>query len=127
MQRTCIRQSRLIFSIFLESEVASGRNTSRNECGHVIHKGFDLRRGKILAVGGHVSPTLHDLAGELRTRESHADIAQVGPTLAAKAINGVAVAALLILKDDRPLELKWRTMENLRVRSGLSRPSIHHR
>ena len=50
-----------------------------------------------MAVGGHVSPTLHDLADELGLGEAEPDIGERGAAFTAEVVDGVAVAALFVL------------------------------
>jgi hypothetical protein len=79
-----------------------------------------------LAVGGHVSPTLHDLADELGLGEAKADFAEAGTAFTAEAIDGVAVAALFVLEGNSALEFEWGSVKNFGVGCGFGGPTIHH-
>ena len=67
------------------------------------HEGLGLGGGEGIAVGGHVSAALQDLANDLVFRHARSDGVECGATLAADTGDGVAVAALLVLQDERSL------------------------
>ena len=91
-----------------------------------MDEGFDFAGREVLAVGGHVSPTLHDLADELGFGEAEADFAEGGTAFTAEAVDGMAVAALFVLEGDGALEFEGRAVEDFGVGCGFGGPTIHH-
>src|SRR5258706_6444768 len=61
---------------------------------------------EVLSVGGHVAPALDHLADELIARQSDRDFVERRTALATAVAEGVAVAALLDLEDQRSLALQ---------------------
>jgi hypothetical protein len=71
-----------------------------------IQKGdqrFDLSGGKIFAIGRHVSAAGHNLEAQLIEGHARGNIIERRTALAALAANGVAIAALLALKNGSSL------------------------
>src|SRR5258707_2924740 len=86
-----------------------------------------LRRTQILPVCGHVAASLDHLADKLVLREPHGNAIQSRPSLPAALPEGVAVAALLNLKNERALALKRRCTVYKSLRHGIAAPSVHVR
>jgi hypothetical protein len=70
----------------------------RNECSR-------LRGVQVPPISRHIASALDYLADQLILREPYGDSIQLRPPLAADAAQGVAVVALLHLKNKRPLPL----------------------
>ena len=58
-----------------------------------------------IAVGWHVAATLHHLANDLVVSHMGGDVIQSRSAQPAGSTDGMAIAALLVLKDDRALQL----------------------
>ena len=71
----------------------------------------DERRGlggtERIAVGGHISASLQDLANDLIFRHARGDGVERRAAEAAFSADGVTVAALLVLEDDRSFSFEW--------------------
>ena len=64
---------------------------------------LDLRGRKVLAVSGHVAAAGDDFEAHLVDGHARGHVVERGTALAARSADGVAVAALLGLEDDRAL------------------------
>src|SRR6266850_5228871 len=80
---------------------------------------------EVLSVGGHVAPALDHLADELIARQSDRDFVERRTALATAVAEGVAVAALLDLEDQRSLALQGRPVREELVRDRLAAPRLH--
>src|SRR5580704_3569683 len=74
----------------------------------------------------HVAASLDHLANELVLREPDGNAVQSRASLAATLPEGVAVATLLGLKDERALPLKRGAMQEF-LRHGITAPGVHVR
>src|SRR5262249_5456650 len=86
-----------------------------------------LRRTQILSVCWHVTAALDHLANQLILGEPHRDAVQGWPSLAAGASQGMAVAALLGLEDERALSLERAGMTQQFFRNWIAAPRVHVR
>src|SRR5580658_8160939 len=91
------------------------------------HERRCLRRTQVLSVRRHVSASLDDLADELVLREPRGNAVQSRTSLASRVAEGMAVAALLALKNQRALPLKRRCAAEESVRHRIAAPGIHVR
>ena len=67
------------------------------------HESLGFRRVEGVAVSGHVASALKDLADDLVFGHAGGDVVEGGAALAAGSSEGVAVAALLVLKNEGSL------------------------
>src|SRR5215510_10144044 len=86
-----------------------------------------LGRAQILAVSGHVAAALDYLADELVLREPHGDTVQRRTSLPAALRQGMTVAALLRLEDERTLPLQGGGVAQESRRHGCAAPRVHLR
>src|SRR5438270_2120866 len=86
-----------------------------------------LRRAQILAVRRHVATALDHLADELVLRQPHRNIVECRTALPAALSEGMAVAALFDLKDERALSLQRGRGVQESCRHGSAAPGIHLR
>src|SRR5258708_34248305 len=100
-------------------------------CGMQGLKKRDERRGlcrtQVLPVRRHVAASLDHLANERVLREPHGDAIQGRSSLLTNLPEGMAVAALLDLKNERPLPLQGRYAMKKSLRHRIAAPSIHVR
>src|SRR6266478_3500612 len=82
---------------------------------------------QVLPVRRHVAASLDHLADELVLREPHGDAIQRRASLPAQLPEGVAVAALLDLKNKRALPLEGRCAMKKSLRHRITAPSVHVR
>src|SRR5258706_4168717 len=98
-----------------------GRMQSLEKC--------DERRGlcrtQVLPVRRHVAASLDHLADELVLREPHGDAIQRRASLPAQLPEGMAVAALLDLKNKCALPLQGRCGMKKTLRHRITAPSAH--
>src|SRR5580700_7482203 len=87
----------------------------------------DLRRTQILRVRRHIAAALNNLADELVLREPRGNAVEGRTTLAPGIAEGMAVSALLALKDKCASPLKSRCAAKESVRHGIAAPGIHVR
>src|SRR6516225_9215107 len=86
-----------------------------------------LGRSQILSVGWHVAASLDYLANQLILRLAHCDTVKRRPSLAAQVAKRMAVAALLHLKDERPLPFQGGSALQKLFRHRIAAPCIHVR
>src|SRR5580698_7164087 len=86
-----------------------------------------LSRTQVVPIGGHVAAALDHLPNELVLREPHGNAIQGWPSLSTRVAKGVAVAALLDLKDKRTLTLKCGRAVNVPVGYWIAAPGVHVR
>src|SRR5690348_14877429 len=91
------------------------------------HKRRGLRRTQILSVGGHVAASLNHLADQLVLCQPHRNTIQSGASLPALLSKGMAVSALLGLKDERALPLKCSCAMYESLRHRITTPGVHVR
>ena len=87
---------------------AGGQLALGPQADQEIDQRVHLGRADLLAVGRHVAAAgraVADLVDELVARQLGADRRQIGPAPAADAVERVAVAAVLVLKHERALQL----------------------
>ena len=100
------------------------RPVRRPQARQEIDQRRHLVRADLLSIGRHVAAAgraVADLVDELVGRQPCADQRQVGAALPADALEGVAVAAILVLKDHGPLQLPRRASSTMS--SGTARRS----
>src|SRR5229473_6162570 len=97
------------------------------QCLEKCHKRGCLRRTQVLPVRRHVAASLDHLADELILREPHGDAIQRRASLPAQLPEGMAVAALLGLKNKRALPLQGRCAMKKSLRHRITAPSVHVR
>src|SRR5258708_35831848 len=86
-----------------------------------------LRRTQVITVGRHVPAALNHLTDELIFGEPDGNAVESRASLPATFPNGMAVAALLGLKNERTLSLKRGCpMQNF-FRHGIAAPRVHVR
>src|SRR5260370_41902469 len=86
-----------------------------------------LCRAQILAIRWHVATALDHLADELVLRQPHRNTVECRTALPASLSEGMAVAALFDLKDERALPLqRGRAVQELR-RHRSAAPRVHLR
>src|SRR5215469_3284284 len=86
-----------------------------------------LRWTQVLSICRHVAATLNYLANQLVLGEPHCHAIESGSSLSATLSKRVAIAALLDLKDQRPLSFKRGRVMNISIRHGITTPRIHVR
>ena len=88
--------------------VARRRFVRRAKSSHKRDYRTYFCRAEILAIGRHVAATLDHLTDELVGGEAYSHTVQRRPSLPAQAPKRMAVAALLVLENQRPLEFeRW--------------------
>src|SRR5271170_901521 len=98
---------------------AQGAEEAHQRCGFVGVKG--------VAIGGHVTSTLHHLADHLVVGHMDSDVIKCGAAQSALAANRMAIAALLVLKDDRALAFERRAVVKIARGDRVARPRVHDR
>src|SRR5712692_1089167 len=91
------------------------------------HKRGCLRRAQVLPIRRHVAASLDHLADELILREPHGNTIQRGTSLPTHLPKGVAVAALLDLKNECSLPFKGGCAMQKLLGHGIAAPGVHVR
>ena len=91
---------------FPERCVARGSLSCRMQCFEKRDECGRLRRTQILPICRHVAASLDHLADELVLRKSHRNAVQSRASLSATLPEGMAVATLLDLENERTLPLE---------------------
>src|SRR5580700_10136290 len=86
--------------------ISRSRLTGGTQCLQECNESRSFCRAQILPVSGHVSSPLNHLPDELVRCSPYSHIVQGRPPLSANVSKGVAVAALLVLKDEGTLPLQ---------------------
>src|SRR4029453_12404963 len=86
-----------------------------------------FRRTQILAVCRHVAAALNDLSNELILRQPHGHAVERRPPFPTALPEGVTVAALLGLKDERALSLEGGRAHEQALRNRVAAPGVHMR
>ena len=95
-----------------------------------LEKGYErggFRWTQILSVRRHIAAALNHLPDELVLREPHGNAVQSRPSLPTAFSKGMAVAALLDLKDQSALPLKRSCAMKKSIRHGITAPCVHVR
>ena len=92
------------------SGVAGGRMAGGMQRFQERNQGGHFGRIQVLAIGWHVAAALNDLTHQLIAGEPGGDAIQGRAALASGAADGMAVAALLHLEDQRALPLQRRSV-----------------
>src|ERR1700741_1688611 len=107
--------------------IARGSLPSRMQGFEKRDKRRGLCRTQVLPVRRHVAASLDPLADELVLREPHGDAIQRRASLSPQLPEGMAVAALLDLKNKRALPLPGRCAMKKSLRHRITAPSVHVR
>ena len=92
-----------------------------------MHQGGGLCRVERVAVGGHVSAALQDLADDLVFGHARGDGVECRAAHPADAADRVAVAALLVLEDERALAFERSAVLQIGLRNRIAGPRVHDR
>src|SRR5713226_3803461 len=107
--------------------IARGSLPSRMQGLEKCDERRGLCRTQVLPVRRHVAASLDHLADELVLREPHGDAIQRRASLPAQLPEGMAVAALLDLKNKRALPFKRRCATQELRWHGITTPGVHVR
>src|SRR5690349_6656186 len=107
--------------------IARGRLSLRMQGLEKRHERCRLRRHQVLAVRRHVAASLNHLADELILRQPHSHAIQSRTAFAAILAEGMAVAALLRLKDKRALPFERAALMQELRRHRCTAPGVHSR
>src|SRR5262245_34312413 len=102
--------------------------TRGSQINEEVNQGAHLGGFDLLTIGGHVAAArraVADLINELVACQARADAAQVRSPAASDAFQSMAIAALLVLEDDRALQLQWTTRLHHALRDWVGTPSRH--
>lgn len=80
-----------------------------------------------IAVSGHISSTLQDLADDLVFRHASSDGVQRRAAEATFSADGVTVAALLVLENDSAFSFEWSSVMKISRGNRIAGPCIHNR
>src|ERR1035437_4950212 len=97
------------------------------ESGEKSDEGSGFGGTERIAVSGHISSTLQDLANDLVFRQASSDGIQRRAAEATFSADGVTVAALLVLEDDGALSFEWSSVVKTNRGNGIAGPCIHDR
>src|SRR5260370_38941867 len=107
--------------------IARGSLPSRMQGLEKCDERRGLCRTQVLPVRRHVAVALVRLADELVLREPHGDRIQRRASLPAQLPEGMAVAALFDLKNERALSLQRGCAMKKSLRHWITAPSVHVR
>lgn len=97
------------------------------ESGEKSDEGRGFGGTERIAVSGHISSTLQDLADDLIFRHASSDGVQRRTAEATFSADGVTVAALLVLEDDGAFSFEWSSVVKISRGNGIAGPCIHDR
>src|SRR5215472_6329101 len=106
--------------------IASWWLPSRMQRLQESHEGGRFRWAQILTVGRHVAAALDHLADQLTRRQSYRHSVERRSALASNPFEGMAVAALLRLKDERAPALQRAAFHKVLGGDGVAAPRVHH-
>ena len=97
------------------------------QCVEEGNQGRDFMRAKVSSESGHVSVTLKHLTHQLIVVQPVSDSAEIRPSFSARAIDGVAISALLALHHGRAHVLKRGPAHNEFRLDRDAAPRVHMR
>src|ERR1017187_176798 len=84
-----------------------------------------LRGAECIAIGGPVASTLQHLTNDLILRHTVGDAIQCGSAKSAFTADRMAIATLLVLKQECALTLEGRAILKVRGWNGIGCPCVH--